>query len=487
MLLLRLRILDTSGATRDRAARGRLRRDPGGIAAGPRAARRRPRIGRALVTVRRTRGRRRWRPSSRDDPSRRRWVHGVLPLAVLAAVAEEALFRRAAYGWLERYGPGGRGHRLGAAVRGRARAALRRRRVPGRPRGRTAALVAAMGVGHLDRPGGHARRGQRAGGGPAMRKARGRSRVCVALVGVACTRGDASERHQGRAPSTRSRARRGRAASTSTAASCWPPTWSNQDGGVDGRTIQIESVDTPGADAAAAAVDQLHDAGIDLVLGSYGSTISGPASAEAAANGMLFWETGAVGHAPAGLRPRRPDVPRSRRPARCWAGRRSRSSPIRWRPSDHRDPADAPVRGVVRRRRVRRSVAAGAEARTARPRAPRRRQLRLRLPHRRHGEARAADRRRQARRPVRLGVPRRRDRAAAPAGRPARAAAREHRHVVELLHAGVRRDAGQGRGRRLRVGQAVGVLDQPLRPSPATLARCCSARTTRTTRRGTRT
>ncbi len=74
----------------------------------------------------------------------------------------------------------------------------------------------------------------------------------------------------------------------------------NRDGGVDGRSIRVESVDTPGADAAAAAVDQLHDAGIDLVLGSYGSTISGPASAEAASNGMLFWETGAVGMLPTG-------------------------------------------------------------------------------------------------------------------------------------------------------------------------------------------
>ncbi len=72
----------------------------------------------------------------------------------------------------------------------------------------------------------------------------------------------------------------------------------NEDGGVDGRTIRIESVDTPGSDAAAAAVDQLHADGIDLVLGSYGSTISGPASAEAASNGMLFWETGAVGMLP---------------------------------------------------------------------------------------------------------------------------------------------------------------------------------------------
>jgi branched-chain amino acid transport system substrate-binding protein len=72
----------------------------------------------------------------------------------------------------------------------------------------------------------------------------------------------------------------------------------NRDGGVDGRQIQIESIDTPGSDAAASAVDQLRDAGVDLVLGSYGSTISGPASAEAASNGMLFWETGAVGMLP---------------------------------------------------------------------------------------------------------------------------------------------------------------------------------------------
>jgi branched-chain amino acid transport system substrate-binding protein len=72
----------------------------------------------------------------------------------------------------------------------------------------------------------------------------------------------------------------------------------NQDGGVAGRPIDIRSVDTPGSDAAAAAVDELGAAGIDLVLGSYGSTISGPASAEAASKGMLFWETGAVGMLP---------------------------------------------------------------------------------------------------------------------------------------------------------------------------------------------
>ena len=69
----------------------------------------------------------------------------------------------------------------------------------------------------------------------------------------------------------------------------------NQQGGVDGRPIDVRSIDVPGSDAAATSVDQLYRQGIRVVLGSYGSTIAGPASAEAASKGMLFWETGAVG------------------------------------------------------------------------------------------------------------------------------------------------------------------------------------------------
>jgi branched-chain amino acid transport system substrate-binding protein len=42
----------------------------------------------------------------------------------------------------------------------------------------------------------------------------------------------------------------------------------------------------------------LADRGIRLVLGSYGSTISAPAAAEATRRGVLFWETGAVGSMP---------------------------------------------------------------------------------------------------------------------------------------------------------------------------------------------
>jgi branched-chain amino acid transport system substrate-binding protein len=72
----------------------------------------------------------------------------------------------------------------------------------------------------------------------------------------------------------------------------------NQDGGVDGRQIQVRSVDAEGSDAAPGAVDALAAGGVKIVLGSYGSTISGPASTEAVKNGQLFWETGAVGMLP---------------------------------------------------------------------------------------------------------------------------------------------------------------------------------------------
>ena len=72
-------------------------------------------------------------------------------------------------------------------------------------------------------PAAHARRGQRAGGGAAMKEARG-ARVCLAMVGAGCTGIGRRERRSGSVPCIRSRARRARAASTSTAASCWRPT-----------------------------------------------------------------------------------------------------------------------------------------------------------------------------------------------------------------------------------------------------------------------
>ena len=69
----------------------------------------------------------------------------------------------------------------------------------------------------------------------------------------------------------------------------------NADGGIGGRPVVLDQVDVPEADAAPGAIKALADRGVDLVLGSYGSTISSPAATAAAGRGSLFWETGAVG------------------------------------------------------------------------------------------------------------------------------------------------------------------------------------------------
>ena len=75
-----------------------------------------------------------------------------LPLALLAAVAEEALFRRAAYSALERHGVAVAVGVTARGVRAHPRAAVRMGGVARRPRGRTPAVVAAMGVGHWTVP-----------------------------------------------------------------------------------------------------------------------------------------------------------------------------------------------------------------------------------------------------------------------------------------------------------------------------------------------
>jgi len=69
----------------------------------------------------------------------------------------------------------------------------------------------------------------------------------------------------------------------------------NAGGGIGGRPVELVPVDTPSADAAPGAIARLHDDGVRLVLGSYGSTISAPAAEASARRDMLFWETGAVG------------------------------------------------------------------------------------------------------------------------------------------------------------------------------------------------
>ncbi len=72
----------------------------------------------------------------------------------------------------------------------------------------------------------------------------------------------------------------------------------NERGGVNGRRVRLQLLDVDRGDAAAAAFDKLHTEGIDVVLGTYGSTISAPAAVAAQRSGMVLWETGAVGNLP---------------------------------------------------------------------------------------------------------------------------------------------------------------------------------------------
>ena len=69
----------------------------------------------------------------------------------------------------------------------------------------------------------------------------------------------------------------------------------NERGGIEGHPVELRSIDVPSSDAAAAAVANLAAQDVKIIVGSYGSTISEPAAAEAARRGLLFWETGAVG------------------------------------------------------------------------------------------------------------------------------------------------------------------------------------------------
>jgi branched-chain amino acid transport system substrate-binding protein len=69
----------------------------------------------------------------------------------------------------------------------------------------------------------------------------------------------------------------------------------NERGGVDGRAIRLRLEEAESREEAPGAVDRLAENGVDIVVGSYGSTISLPAANAAIRHGLLFWETGAVG------------------------------------------------------------------------------------------------------------------------------------------------------------------------------------------------
>lgn len=68
----------------------------------------------------------------------------------------------------------------------------------------------------------------------------------------------------------------------------------NADGGVDGRSVDVVTREVETADQAPQAARALHDAGVPVVLGTYSSALSIPASAAVAQQGMVYWEAGAV-------------------------------------------------------------------------------------------------------------------------------------------------------------------------------------------------
>ncbi|HEY8672779.1 MAG TPA: ABC transporter substrate-binding protein [Candidatus Dormibacteraeota bacterium] len=68
----------------------------------------------------------------------------------------------------------------------------------------------------------------------------------------------------------------------------------NQGGGVNGRTISLDSRDVESQSQIPAAVSSLAADGVPVVIGAYSSQLSIPAAAAVSAAGMVYWETGAV-------------------------------------------------------------------------------------------------------------------------------------------------------------------------------------------------
>jgi branched-chain amino acid transport system substrate-binding protein len=68
----------------------------------------------------------------------------------------------------------------------------------------------------------------------------------------------------------------------------------NADGGVDGVPIDLVTRDITDTSQATSRVQELKAAGVHSIIGAYSSSLSMPISAAAQANGLLYWEAGAV-------------------------------------------------------------------------------------------------------------------------------------------------------------------------------------------------
>ncbi len=70
--------------------------------------------------------------------------------------------------------------------------------------------------------------------------------------------------------------------------------FANADGGIAGRRIELIARDLSNREDAEARIQSLRRAGANLIIGTYSSSLSLPASEAAAARGLLYWEAGAV-------------------------------------------------------------------------------------------------------------------------------------------------------------------------------------------------
>lgn len=68
----------------------------------------------------------------------------------------------------------------------------------------------------------------------------------------------------------------------------------NAAGGIGGRSISLDVRDVEDQTQLPGAIASLHADGVPAVIGAYSSQLSIPAAAEVAADGMVYWETGAV-------------------------------------------------------------------------------------------------------------------------------------------------------------------------------------------------
>ena len=135
----------------------------------------------------------------------------------------------------------------------------------------------------------------RGSGGWRSSRPSGCSRWRRRAAGVGEQRGPATRRPWPSGPCTRWPARRGSRAPRRTAGSQLAAEWANDHHVLGSRRIELVSEPADRAEAVPGVMADLHRRGIDVVVGSHASAISQAAAATATQLHQLFWETGAVG------------------------------------------------------------------------------------------------------------------------------------------------------------------------------------------------